>query len=175
MRHRDAVDDVLAQWHAVRPDLDVSPVGVFGRLRRASSLALRELESFLRPHNLSSGTFDVLANLRRGGPPFQKTPSELAASTLLTTGAITGRLDVLTQEGLIERVPHPRDRRVMYARLTAAGAELIDHVFSTHLEREHRILTRLTAKERDQLANGLAALERALAAENAPADKAHRS
>lgn len=159
------VDEVVAQWHTQRPDLDPSPVAVFGRLRRASSLALHELERFLREYGLSSGSFDVLANLRRSGPAAMRTPSDLAASTLLTTAAITGRLDALAAQGLIERVPSETDRRVIYARLTPAGRELIDVVFARHLEREQRILADLTEAQRAELAAGLSALERALGRE----------
>lgn len=161
----DVVDHILAQWAHERPDVDASPVGVFGRLRRTSSLALRELDLFLRQYDLGPGNFDVLANLRRGGEPYRKTPSELAASTLLTTGAITGRLDVLERQGLIKRVPKPGDRRVIFAELTATGHDLIDEVFGAHLQREHRILASLTSKQREQLALGLSALERALSAD----------
>lgn len=161
----DVVDSVLSEWARERPDLDASPVGVFGRLRRTSNLALRELESFLRGYDLASGGFGLLCTLRRGGTPFRKTPSELATSNLLTTGAITGRLDALESRGLITRVPDPRDRRVMYAQLTTQGLELIDEVFAAHLEREHRILGHLSNTQRQQLAAGLAALEEAIVAE----------
>ncbi|MDL4771684.1 MULTISPECIES: MarR family winged helix-turn-helix transcriptional regulator [Thermomonosporaceae] len=155
----DTVEQALDEWRRERPDLDPSPIGVFGRLRRVAELSRHELETYLSPHGLTPKSFDVLANLRRGGPPYRKTPSELAESSLLSSGAMTGRLDSLERAGLICRTPHPSDRRVMFAELTPAGIELIDDVFALHLENEEALLDGLTAEERAGIVAALVLLE----------------
>jgi DNA-binding MarR family transcriptional regulator len=158
----DTIEQILKEWRGQRPDLDPSPIGVFGRLRQVSELTRQELEAFLAPYHLTPKSFDVLANLRRGGPPYRKTPSQLADSSLLSSGAMTGRLDNLERQGLIRRTPDPGDRRVTFAELTPAGVELIDQVFTLHLAKEESMLDGLTAEQCDQIADSLALLEQAV-------------
>lgn len=158
----DTIEQILKEWGEQRPDLDPSPLSIFARLRKVSELARQDLEAFLSPYHLTPRSFDVLANLRRGGPPYRKTPSELAESSLLSTGAMTGRLDNLERQGLIRRTPDPEDRRVTFAELTQAGVELIDRVFALHLAREEAVLASLTASQRTQIADSFALLELAV-------------
>ncbi|GLY77774.1 MarR family winged helix-turn-helix transcriptional regulator [Actinoallomurus iriomotensis] len=160
----EAVERVLEDWRRERPDLDASPIGVFGRVRRVDQLSRHELEVFLAPHGLTPKSFDLLANLRRSGHPYRKTPSELAESSLLSTGAMTGRLDSLEAQGWIRRTPHPTDRRVMYAELTPDGVKRIDEIFALHLANEESLLGDLSQEERDRVAAALATLEEALQA-----------
>jgi DNA-binding MarR family transcriptional regulator len=158
----DAVEKVLEDWRRERPELDPTPIGVFGRVRRVAEMSRHELETFLAPHHLTLKSFDVLANLRRGGHPYRKTPSELAESSLLSSGAMTGHLDNLEAQGWIRRTPHPTDRRVMYAELTPDGVRLIDEVFALHLANQDSLLSGLSRNQRDQVAAALATLEGAL-------------
>lgn len=159
----DQVDLILQDWIRERPDLDPSPMGIFGRVTRVYSRAHRRLERLLSDYDLTPASFDVLANLRRAGDPYRRTPSELASSSMLTSGALTGRLDKLEQQGLISREPAPEDRRVMYARLTEKGVELIDEVITEHLRQENRMLGGLSVRERTALSSALAALEASIA------------
>jgi DNA-binding MarR family transcriptional regulator len=155
----DHVDLILEDWRRERPDLDPSPMGIFGRVTRAYSRAHRRLEALLLDFDLTPASFDVLANLRRAGAPYRRTPSELATSSMLTSGALTGRLDKLERQGLIEREPAPADRRIMYARLTDKGLRLIDEVIAAHLEQEEQMLAGLSANQRRALVGSLSALE----------------
>ena len=163
----DQVDLILDEWRRERPELDPSPMGVFGRVTRVYSRAHRRLEALLAHYQLTPASFDVLANLRRAGAPYRRTPSELANSSMLTSGALTGRLDKLEQQGLIAREPAPADRRVMYAKLTDKGVALIDEVMSAHLEQEEKMLAALSPSQRRSLANSLAALEASIMATGA--------
>lgn len=156
------VDRAVTEWRAERPELDPSPIATFGRLRRTSEHARRLMRSYLKPFGLTLNTFDVLANLRRGGAPHRKTPSELADSTLLSSGAITGPLDALEADGLIERVPHPQDRRIKYAQLTALGLERIDAAIEVHLATEAQVLASVAPDHREALVEALTAFEQAL-------------
>ncbi|MDR9785645.1 MarR family transcriptional regulator, partial [Rhizobium redzepovicii] len=66
---QDHVDRILAQWRRERPDLDVEPMGILGRLKRLGTHLGREVEVVLLKHGLSTSAFDVLATLRRSGAP----------------------------------------------------------------------------------------------------------
>src|ERR1043165_3626443 len=100
---RDAVDRITEQWKAVRPDVDVSPIEVIGRVSRLSRLIDRRLgENFAR-FDLENWLYDVPATLRRSGPPYELTAGELVRQSMVTTGAVTNRIDRLEQRGLVER------------------------------------------------------------------------
>lgn len=143
----------MEQWRRERPDLDVSPMGVIGRLNEASSLIARDrLGPVFARFGLQSGEFDVLATLRRSGPPYALTPTELYEATMVTSGAMTARLDRLEKAGLIQRAPHPSDRRGVVVQLTAKGRELTDTALAAHVANEHEILAGLTQEDKQMLA-----------------------
>ena len=159
MAERDGVDLILEQWRRERPDLDPSPIGVIGRISRlARELELR-LEVVYREHGLEPGWHDVLATLRRTGPPYQLRPSEFTSALMLTSSGTTKRLDRLEQAGLITRTPDPDDRRGTLITLTDAGRELIDNVTAAHLENERNLLSALPAADQRRLADLLRALQ----------------
>ncbi|MFC6019041.1 MarR family winged helix-turn-helix transcriptional regulator [Plantactinospora solaniradicis] len=151
----DHVDVVLEQWAAHRPDLDVSPMAVIGRLSRLSRLVGTELDRTFAAHGLDRASFDVLATLRRSGPPYRLTPTELMRSAMVTSGAITQRLDRLEARGLVTRTPSEADRRGVLVALTDEGHALIDRVLPDHVATEDRLLAALTPAERDALARTL--------------------
>ncbi|HMJ75014.1 MAG TPA: MarR family transcriptional regulator [Iamia sp.] len=149
-RQQDAVDRISAQWAAVRPDVDSSPLAVIGRVSRLSRLVDKRLaESFAR-FGLEAWMYDVLATLRRNGEPYELTAGELVARAMVTTGAITNRIDRLEERGLVERVT-AADRRKVIVRLTPAGRELVDEVVGPHMEVEEEILAALSPRQRDDL------------------------
>jgi DNA-binding MarR family transcriptional regulator len=149
---RDAVDSIIDQWLRERPDLDPSPMGVVGRISRVAALLGPELERVYAAHGVSGGEFDVLATLRRAGPPHRLTPGQLTRSTMLTTGGMTKRLDKLESRGLVRREPDPRDRRGALIGLTDAGRAVVDEALVAHLANEDRLLTALPPAKRAQLA-----------------------
>lgn len=149
----DAVDAITAQWRGERPDLDPSPMGVFGRIARASVLAQRELDSVFAGFGLTGGDFDVLATLRRSGEPYRLTPGELSSATMVTTGGMTKRLDRLEAGGLIRREPDPTDRRGKLIALSDTGRQLVDGAVEAHLRNEERLLAGLPVAKRERLAS----------------------
>jgi len=155
---RDAVDLVLEQWARARPDLDASPMGVLGRLSRVTRLAERELKALFAEFGLERGEFDVLATLRRAGAPGAMTAGALARSSMVTSGAVTNRLDRLVAKGLVTRDVDPANRRTVVVALTPGGRELIDRAVAAHLENERRILASLAPREREALAGLLRTL-----------------
>jgi DNA-binding MarR family transcriptional regulator len=156
---RDGVDLILEQWRRERPDLDPSPIGVIGRISRLA----RELEQRLEPvygeHGLEAGWYDVLATLRRAGPPYRLRPTEFTNALMLTSSGTTKRLDRLEQANLIEREPDPDDRRGTLISLTTAGRGLVDAASEAHLDNERGLLSVLTGAEQRRLADLLRKLQ----------------
>ncbi len=154
----DHVDDILTQWARERPDLDAAPMGVVGRLSRLTRHMERALEDVYAAYDLSGWGFDVLASLRRAGPLYCLTPTALYNATMVSSGAMTHRLDRLEHAGLIERLPDPHDRRGSLVSLTSRGREVVDAAVAAHIADEDRLLAPLTTEERDMLARLLRTL-----------------
>ncbi|RJF95941.1 MarR family winged helix-turn-helix transcriptional regulator [Noviherbaspirillum saxi] len=150
-RPADAVDAILEQWRRERPDLDVSPMGTIGRVKRCAALLQRKLDETFAAFGLSGWEFDVLATLRRSGTPYCLAPTVLFSALMVTSGTMTHRLQRLEGSGLVRRVPNPEDARSMLVQLTPAGLELIDRAVEAHVENEHRILAALKPSERAAL------------------------
>ncbi|MEU1661905.1 MarR family winged helix-turn-helix transcriptional regulator [Streptomyces griseofuscus] len=143
----DHVARIQAAWRRQRPDVDVSPQGVIGRLHRLAARLTGELSRVYGGYGLSEGEFDVLCALRRAGEPYERAPGELAAHTMVTTGAMTKRLDRLERAGLVTRRRSDDDQRGRIVALTAPGRELIDQAFTDHMRNERRLLELLTPDE----------------------------
>ncbi|WP_291044996.1 MarR family transcriptional regulator [Herbiconiux sp.] len=148
----DRVARIQEEWRRERPDLDVSPQGVIGRLHRLAGALTAELVAVYERHGLGEGEFDVLATLRRSGPPFERAPGELAEHTMVTTGAMSKRIDRLEAAGLVRRrAAGPADGRRRVVSLTPAGRELIDAAFSEHMANEARLVAELDPADRADL------------------------
>jgi DNA-binding MarR family transcriptional regulator len=156
---RDGVDLIVEQWRRERPDLDSSPIGVVGRISRLARELEQRLEPVYREHGLESGWHDVLATLRRTGPPYRLRPTEFTGALMLTSSGTTKRLDRLEQAGLITRAPDPADRRGTLITLTSKGLELIDNVTEAHLDNERQLLASLSDAEQSRLADLLRKLQ----------------
>lgn len=154
--YSDHVARIQQAWARERPDLDVRPQGVIGRLHRLAGHLTEQLCAVYRRYGLTEGEFDVLATLRRAGEPFERAPGELAAHTMVTTGAMTKRIDRLEHAGLVTRRRSASDGRGRVVALTAAGRRLIDDAFTEHMRNERRLLDCLTPQEADQLESLLA-------------------
>jgi len=155
----DSVDRILQQWAAVKPELDVSAMGVLGRLSRVTRLLERAQSDLYDTHDLQPGEFDILATLLRSDAGKRGlTAGALTASAMVTSGAITNRLDRLVAKGLISREVDPDNRRTVRVALTQRGSEVVEVALRDHLDNEERLLASLTAVEREQLAGLLGVL-----------------
>ena len=154
----DFIDRVVQQWESERPDLDISPTEVVGRVERLAVYLRRDVEQTLREFDLQRGGFAVLAALRRSGTPYRLNPTELFTGLLSSSGAMTNRLDRLEGAGLIRRVPDPNDRRGILVELTAPGKALADRAAEAHLANEQSLLAPLSASQQKQLAKLLRTL-----------------
>ncbi|WP_073948224.1 MarR family winged helix-turn-helix transcriptional regulator [Streptomyces kebangsaanensis] len=152
-RRGDAVDAIIDQWAAVRPDLDTAGMEVFGRIFRLSRAMGERMEKAYAPYGVSRGEFDVLATLRRSGAPHTLSPRQLSATLMLTTGGMTGRLDKLEGAGLLRRSPDPHDRRGLQVTLTDKGLRLIDEAVGAGLAAQTEALSALDTERAGQLAD----------------------
>lgn len=147
----DHVDEIVGEWAVERPDVDASPMQVLGRLSRIAAHLDAELLAVFRRFGLGEGEFDILATLRRGGEPFARTPGELARHTMVTTGAVTKRVDRLVASGLVSRSASDDDGRGRVVSLTREGRRVIDEALVAHLANEERLLSALDADQRRTL------------------------
>jgi DNA-binding MarR family transcriptional regulator len=148
----DEIDRIVEQWNRERPDLDASPTHTLQRVTRLSLLQGVSFARVFAPYGISFGEYLVLAALRRAGPPYRMNPTSLFNAVILSSGAMTNRLDRLEEMGLVERLPDPTDRRGRLVALTDQGREMVDTAVVSHLDNEQRLLGALDAGEREHLA-----------------------
>ncbi|HEY6796583.1 MAG TPA: MarR family transcriptional regulator [Kineosporiaceae bacterium] len=148
----DEVDRIVAAWRRERPDLDVRPLEVLSRVSRLSRHLDRDRATAFTGHGLEPWEFDVLAALRRSGPPYQLSPGALLAETLVTSGTMTNRIDRLAARGLVVRLRDPDDGRGVLVLITEPGLDLVDTALAALLDRERALLAGLTADEQAMLA-----------------------
>ena len=168
MAKQDAVERIVGQWREQRPDLDVSPLEVIGRVSRLSRLIDRRLGENFAEHGIEAWMYDVMATLRRTGEPYELYAGDLVEQTMVTTGAITNRIDRLAERGLVERHHSTDDRRKVIVRLTPEGRRLVDEVAPGHYDVEQRMLASLSTSERSRLAGALRTVLLDLGDEAAP-------
>lgn len=155
----DHVETVLTQWKRERPDLDVSPMAVVGRLSRVARRFDERLSRNFAAHGLDAAAFDVLATLRRSGPPYTLSPKSLSSGAMVTSSAIAQRLNRLEGQGLVARSPSSTDGRGKQVMLTDRGRAIVDHALPDHVQTEHELLHALDNEERRTLAVLLAKLD----------------
>lgn len=146
------VDKIFDQWKAERPDIDPSPVQVYGLICQLYLQTTEFINKALEPYGLYRGTFDVLTALRRAGAPYLLTPKQLTTSLLLSAAGLTSRLNALEARHLIARLPEPNDRRTVRIQLTAAGEALVNKVIPIVFDAQWARLHRLDDVSRQRLA-----------------------
>jgi DNA-binding MarR family transcriptional regulator len=147
----DHVGKILEQWQRERSDLDVAPMGLLGRLARLREHVAREIDAELERHGLSRSSFDVLATLRRSGAPYRLSPGDLLATTMVTSGTMTNRIDQLEKAGLVERFDNPDDRRGVIIALTEKGFATVDAAVTAHVANQQKLVGVLSDEERQTL------------------------
>lgn len=153
------MDSILEQWHRERPDIDPSPMVVCGAVWRAAETLRVGVLANLAKHDLDFAGFDVLLTLRRQGRGQSLSPSALAKEMMLSTSAMTNRLDRLEKRGLLKRESDPNDRRGLKIVLTDEGFSLADELVVSHVATEEQMLADLTEAERDTLRASLSKIQ----------------
>jgi DNA-binding MarR family transcriptional regulator len=152
---RDEVDSIVEAWRRERPDLDLAPMEVLSRISRLARHLDRLRANAFSAHDLESWEFDVLAALRRTGPPYRLSPGQLLRETLVTSGTMTNRVDRLVERGLVTRQDHPNDRRGVLVELTDAGRDAVDAALAELIAAERQIMAALDVADHDQLTRSL--------------------
>lgn len=165
----DHVDEIISQWNRERPGVDVSGMAVIGRLTRLEKVIRPRLNDVFAQHDLESWEFDVLATLLRTGAPHQLTPGQLLEAMMITSGAMTNRIDRLERRGFVKRVKSPDDGRQVLVTLTAKGMRKVDDALVDHADNELTIISSLSERQREQLAALLRTLHHAVVDEAAGA------
>ena len=155
---RDEVDGLIEAWRSERPDVDVTPLEVFSRVSRLARHLDRARRKVFTEHSLEPWEFDVLAELRRSGSPYELSPGKLLRATLVTSGTMTNRVDRLAAAGLVRRRPDPADKRGVRVRLTEQGAARIDAALASLLSYEESLLAPMDEEDRKRLASLLRCL-----------------
>lgn len=155
MAAKDHVDEIVELWKRREPDLDTTSLHVVGRLLRVAAEVNRVREQALEQFGLTVGDFDVLATLRRASGPEGLNAKHLSRSALITSGAMTTRLDRLERAGLVERRPDPDDRRAVLVRLTGQGQQTAGDAVRAVLRAHDEYLVDLPDRDRDRLVSAL--------------------
>jgi DNA-binding MarR family transcriptional regulator len=148
----DEVDHLVEGWRQALPGVDVSPLEVLSRVTRLAHHLERQRSIIFARHDLETWTFDVLSALRRVGPPYDLSPGQLLAQTLVTSGTMTNRLNHLEGRGLVRRKPDPRDARSVRVRLTPHGRQQVERALKDLVAREDALLGGLDSDQRSVLA-----------------------
>jgi DNA-binding MarR family transcriptional regulator len=174
---QDSIDRICDEWRRELPGQDASPVTVIGRITRLAGLVRRRVDEALTPYAIGWDLLDVLGALRRAGAPFRRTPTALYRACLLSSGAMTNRLDRLERAGLVTRMPDPQDRRGILVGLTAQGHTVVEQAIAAGWATQQQLMAALTPAERETIAallrKLLLALEGPALAEDAPPSESH--
>jgi DNA-binding MarR family transcriptional regulator len=147
----DKVDKIIKQWNSERPELDVSSMALIGRFKRINQCLSVEMNKTFAAHGLNLATFDVLATLRRAGKPYALSPNDLIATTMVTSGTMTNRIDQLVKVGLVERIKNPNDKRSVVVSLTHKGISVIDPALDEHVLTQKKLTSALSKNDSENL------------------------
>lgn len=147
----DHVDRVRAQWREVRPEIDTSPAAIVARVGRLGAYFDQAINQLMGEYGLTRSSWDILSSLRRSGPPYELTPTELYRGLMRSSGWMTNRLHGLEEAGLVQRRADPGDGRGVIIRLTKNGLRLVDEIIGQHVENEREMIAALPERDRKML------------------------
>ena len=148
---RDRVDERMEMWAGAIPGLDAATEAITQRVAYVHKAFEKSLAETTEQFGVAVGEYKVLTILRGSEPDYERSPTDLAKWTNLSTGAMTNRLDNLEDQGLVERLPDPSDRRALRVKLTTKGYDLWQQMAEIQAEKELRVASVLDERERDQL------------------------
>lgn len=148
---RDIVDRHMTDWEREFPSMDVATEGLVERIQKLARYLERSMGETAREFGLTMQDWELLGALRRVGPPYRLSPSRLADDLMLSSGAMTARLDRLERAGLVRRRPDPGDRRAVRVELTERGRDTWGAAVDVQAEKERRVASALSEREKDAL------------------------
>lgn len=128
---------------AVRFHAFMQLIRTAGALDRAATDALADLD-------LTAGAYGALVQLAEVGED-GVAPSELARRLAVARRTATLYVDILARHGWAAREAHPEDRRMVLARLTPAGYELLEHVGASYQHRLASLLGEMSPLQAERL------------------------
>lgn len=151
-KQEDHVDRLRKQWFRELPDLDTTPMAVLGRVYRLSQLIGPSIAATFARYGIDRGEFDVLATLRRSGPPYRLTPTQLYAALMVPSGSLTHRLGRLEKAALVVRRRSDRDRRSIAVELSEEGERLVAKAFRADMKNERALMAGLSDADATRMA-----------------------
>ena len=148
---KDIIDDLQNEWSVQRPDLTPEPMGVVLRIQALAKILGNQTAAKLQEFDLQWWQYDVLSTLRRQGKPFIMAATELAASNMLTSGAMTNRIDRLEEDKLVRRIKDENDGRRVLVQLTNKGLDLVEEATAARFETAMSALENLSRPQRESL------------------------
>lgn len=142
--------EVLKKFAQRYPQADISAISAFLHLLRVATDLSTALDDCLSRHGLLQGRWWVLIMLMRE-ETFVSTPSVLADKAGVTRATMTGLIDGLERDGLVERIFDADDRRRVSIKLTAAGQAKLDAVMPDYYNRLHDCMAALDEPQREAL------------------------
>ncbi|MFW6691530.1 MarR family winged helix-turn-helix transcriptional regulator [Streptomyces sp. MAR4 CNX-425] len=143
--------EIAAAWRRERPGTPTESIEIVTPIWRLAKLFADDRARVLREAGIDAATLDLLAVIRRSGPPYRLSTREITARTLVTAGAISQRVARAEREGLVRRARGDTGRRTVEVALTADGHALIERSVDAVLGREAALVGDLPAGERDVL------------------------
>ena len=143
--------------------LDSDTVDAYSNFLFAAQAANSYMEEHvLRRFGLSLGSWRVLLGLALGGPA---EPGVLGRALFVSTASVVTVLNTLSKAGLVQRSPHPDDRRKVLATITPAGVALFERIIPANIQAQRELLGGLTQSDLrhlDEISDRIATTARAL-------------
>ena len=142
--------EILDKFAQRYPDADVSAVAAFLHLLRVATDLSGALDSCLSQHGLLQGRWWVLILLMREDDGMSA-PSTLAEKAGVSRATMTGLLDSLERDQLVERIFDAADRRRVSIRLTPSGQAKLDEVMPDYYRRLRQLMAGISDAEKGVL------------------------
>lgn len=162
----DPVAAELSKWAAQAPHIDHGALALLMYFAQIGQYVMASNEDVARRAGLSFSDITVLGALRRLGPPYESTPTQLARTFWITLPGMTKRLSKLEGLGLLKRRADPDDGRSIFMRLTPKGLGLLRELVARHQPPEYYALMQMAPADRSRLSALLRQLLQAIDAEH---------
>jgi DNA-binding MarR family transcriptional regulator len=140
-------DDILSRYPSIDPDVE----GIVDRLSTINKHANKLFEKALGSCGLSHGEYRLLLRLATRTDDHKMSAGRLSQMLMLSSGAMTNRLDRMEEAGLVRRVPDPDDRRGVLVEMTDKGETVLDEAVLASAKEDAEMVSALSAKEKTQL------------------------
>lgn len=155
----DRAGTAVSQWRREMPGLPLEGMEILGRISEIGLRVARDhIEPLIAAHGLQRPELDAILTLRRAGPPYRLTPTQLFEAMMMSSGGMTSLVDRLERQGLVARAPNPEDRRGTLVGLTEAGHDLTEALVPAMVARQTQAVAALNPAERAMLSQLLAKL-----------------